>query len=82
MNAKIKLLALTYSPEDVRMMNTWQDVFADKFEIVAWSEFLEVPIQAAVKQYLDLNEIDGFLIDDIKHYDAIVRKQSHVERLR
>ena len=75
MNAKIKLLALTYSPEDVRMMNTWQDVFADKFEIVAWSEFLEVPIQAAVKQYLDLNEIDGFLIDDIKHYDAVVRKQ-------
>lgn len=74
-NGKTKLLALAYSVEDACLMKKWLGANGADFEIVSWVEELTLPIQAAVSEHLSVEGIDGFLIDDINHYDPIVCAQ-------
>ena len=77
---KIKLLALVYSQEDIDKINNWIAINSESFELHAFSDRLQVPLQAALSHFCRLENtdgisIDGFLIDDHKHYDSIVLSQ-------
>jgi hypothetical protein len=71
----IRLLALTYSPEDNSAMLDWQSKYGSKFKIVACSNFLTVPIQMAVAANLPAYDVDGFLIHDHPTYPEFVLKK-------
>lgn len=72
---KMKLLALSYGPEDQSKMIDWLQTHANSFELTQWSEHLTVPIQTAVAHFCQMPDIDGLLIDDHSHYDEIVLNQ-------